>query len=127
MGTAGIAKFKKEAAKARNQIAADQEEIDRLQGLEVQHRARQDASFGTAFQQAAANGSATAPSASSSNGPSAFATSASSKPEEMYDPNRHYTGPNADQVSTLLSRSFGWSCPSSSTASVSWQPPQKHA
>jgi hypothetical protein len=122
IGTAGIAKFKKEAAKARNQIAADQEELERLRGQEVQHRARQDDSFGTAFQQAAANGSAAPPQSFSSYSSS---TSASGKPEETYDPNRHYSGPNADQVSTLLSRSFGWSCPTSSTASVSWQPPQK--
>jgi len=52
IGTAGIAKAKKEAVKARNQIAADQEEIERLQGLEVQHRARRNASYGGNLAQA---------------------------------------------------------------------------
>jgi hypothetical protein len=54
IGAAGIAKAKKEAAKARNQIASDQEELERLQGLEVQNRPREDATFGGNFQQVAA-------------------------------------------------------------------------
>jgi hypothetical protein len=62
IGAAGIAKAKKEAAKAKNQMASDQEELERLQGLEVQNRPRQDASFGGNFQQAAAIVSGTSPS-----------------------------------------------------------------
>lgn len=82
--------------------------------------AREDESFGGNLQLAAATGSATPQPQAISSGSSTPGSSA-----DTYDPNRHYTGANAGEVSTLLSQSYGWSCPSSSTASVSWQPLQK--
>jgi hypothetical protein len=44
-------------------------------------------------------------------------------PGEIYNPNRHYSGPGAGMVATLLARSPGWSCPSSSAASFTSLPP----
>jgi hypothetical protein len=45
------------------------------------------------------------------------------KPAETYNPNRHYSGPGAGLVNTLLARSPGWSCPSSTAASFTYTPP----
>jgi hypothetical protein len=53
-----------------------------------------------------------AASAGDSSSPTPTSTSAASSPE-TYNPNRHYSGPGAGMVDTLLARSPGWSCPSS--------------
>jgi hypothetical protein len=49
-------------------------------------------------------------------------SSSSSKSAETYNPNRHYSGPDAGLVENLLARSPGWSCPSSTAASFTYKP-----
>ena len=64
-------------------------------------------------------------SASANTSTAGGSSSLSSNPNsaEKYDPNRHYSGPGAGMVATLLARSPGWSCPSSSAASFTYLPP----
>src|SRR5258708_7808997 len=50
-------------------------------------------------------------------------SNSSPRPAETYNPNRHYSGPGAGLVDTLLARSPGWSCPSSTAASFTYTPP----
>ncbi len=53
LGEAGAARFRQKAAQARNQADADREEIERLQGEEVQARQPRDTSYGGNLQQVA--------------------------------------------------------------------------
>jgi len=122
IGTAGIAKAKKEAAKARNQAAADQEEIERLQGLEVQSRQREDESFGGNFQQAAAkndlstqriNSSAATAAGPGTSNPQEGSTQQDGSAQPTYQADRHYEGSDSNWVNTLLRKNGDWSCPTS--------------
>lgn len=122
IGTAGIAKAKKEAAKARNQAAADQEEIERLQGLEVRSRRREDESFGGQFQQAAAQndlstqrikGSAATAAGPGTSKPQEGSTQQDGSAQPTYQADRHYEGLDSNWVKTLLRQNGDWSCPTS--------------
>jgi hypothetical protein len=66
--------------------------------------------------------SAAATAGGSSSPVSGPSSNSSPKPAETYNPNRHYSGPGAGLVDTLLARSPGWSCPSSTTASFTYTP-----
>jgi hypothetical protein len=122
IGTVGIAKAKKEAAKARNQAAADQEEIERLQGLEVQNRRLEDESFGGQFQQAAAQndlstqrikGSAATAAGPGTSNPQEGSMQQDGSAQPTYRADRHYEGLDSNWVKTLLRNNGDWSCPTS--------------
>jgi hypothetical protein len=51
LGEAGAARFRQKAAQARNQADSDREEIQRLEGQEVQASQRRDTSYGGSLQQ----------------------------------------------------------------------------
>jgi hypothetical protein len=51
LGQAGAARFRQKAAQARNQADSDREEIQRLEGQEVQASQRRDTSYGGSLQQ----------------------------------------------------------------------------
>ena len=51
LGQAGAARLRQKAAEARNQADSDREEIERLQGEEVQNRQRRDTTYGGSLQQ----------------------------------------------------------------------------
>jgi hypothetical protein len=103
------------AASLRREAKAHRDEIVQLQ----QQLADLGAASGPAYSDSSTSSGQASAATGGGSAPSGGGSSPSSNP---YDPNAHYSGPNAGEVSLILSRTSGWSCPTSPTATVNWKP-----
>lgn len=105
LGQAGAARLRQKAAEARNQADSDREEIERLQGEEVQAHQRRDTSYGGNLQQVATETGTNIQNAAAQQQASLRATAAAIQQRQQGDAQARLASQNSQPVPVILSNS----------------------